>query len=261
MLGGLGNEEIPANITPMSARRFLRMASLGLLALFFMPVMVAIIGEFFIEWAKQGGWYANPSERVGAVIALANTLISTPWFQWLVFSIGGFAIGVWVDYFTRRRENKQEWREADENIKRLILSMADLSQTVALWHIYGKSSERANDILAQIERDAKYVYFHDVAREFLEMYIITCKLIILIRNTVAEIVDREKQLIELGLTYEHKETPDKKETFQRSVANIEYAPREFANLLRVRIDDLFEVPYSQQHSGTPEKTQPKTRPG
>jgi hypothetical protein len=73
--------------------------------------IVAPIGNFFIVWANQNGWYEDPNRTVRAVIQFLTwglgylTIItSSGWFHWIGGIIIGFTVGVYLDAIMRPKE-------------------------------------------------------------------------------------------------------------------------------------------------------------
>lgn len=69
-------------------------------------VVIPVVGEWSVEFAREQGFYANPSRQVDAVIGLVGRLTAAQWFPWLGGVILGLAAGVWLDALLRRLGQK-----------------------------------------------------------------------------------------------------------------------------------------------------------
>src|SRR5687767_15119958 len=73
------------------------------------PFAIApVIGEFFVEWAKQTGAYEDAPGRVNKAVKTLAGLADLPGFKLIAGLIVGLAIGMWLDWFLRRREPAAE---------------------------------------------------------------------------------------------------------------------------------------------------------
>jgi len=86
----------------MSVRKLILSAAVGLMVLVLLPVLVTVVGQFFVELAKEQGHLTNPTAKVTAIVAFVDSILANRLFQWFSFAIGGFTAGVWLDYFLRR---------------------------------------------------------------------------------------------------------------------------------------------------------------
>ena len=58
--------------------------------------------EFFIELAREGGLYKQPSAKVAAVLEVVTSPVESRWFWAAAGLMFGCAIGVWLDALLRR---------------------------------------------------------------------------------------------------------------------------------------------------------------
>lgn len=79
-------------------RRFARLA----LAVLTAVILVPVIGEFFVDLARERGFYEHPSESVEAIMNMVASIGANPTYRLIVIGIGSFAIGFWVDYLLGR---------------------------------------------------------------------------------------------------------------------------------------------------------------
>jgi hypothetical protein len=85
-------------------RRLLRRA-FELLSAF---VLVPIIGEFFIQWAKEHGFYEHPLSPMESAMSRLHwvfTVGSDPTYRIITAFICGTAFGMWVDAYLRGKES------------------------------------------------------------------------------------------------------------------------------------------------------------
>ncbi len=71
-------------------------------------LLAATIGvPFLTALAAERGAFDSPGNRVASAMSSALDLIGQPWFGWvaggLLFGSAGFALGIWLDVFARRR--------------------------------------------------------------------------------------------------------------------------------------------------------------
>lgn len=83
-------------------REFLR-AYLPIAAGILLTIVIApVVGEFFVKWAEESGWYANPSRTVGGIMSSVVAFVTQTWFLMLTSLVVGLAAGVRVDFLLRR---------------------------------------------------------------------------------------------------------------------------------------------------------------
>jgi hypothetical protein len=68
------------------------------------PSAVAVLGEFFIEMARERGFYKDPWQRLDSAVTWLGDFVGHTWFMCLVAGFFGLAAGSWVDNLLRRRE-------------------------------------------------------------------------------------------------------------------------------------------------------------
>lgn len=100
-------------------------------------VVIGPVGEFFIELARENGLYNAPNQRLGAVSGwVAAVVLSYP-FGVLAGAVFGFAGGVWIDLFLKRKES-------DPDLTEESLALADRLEALA-----GKISELKGECNAE----------------------------------------------------------------------------------------------------------------
>jgi hypothetical protein len=86
-----------------------------------LAIAAGVIGEFFIELARQRGWYDNASERLDAAASAFSSFVTQPWFLIITAVLGGLALGVWLDVLLRRADRH---RAATVRAARALLTKA-----------------------------------------------------------------------------------------------------------------------------------------
>jgi hypothetical protein len=76
-------------------RRVARWIALVLLLGLATAVFTSVLAEFFVEWAKEEGWYDRPTAKVKA--ALDALLPYMPWALLSLAFLSGLTLGLWVD--------------------------------------------------------------------------------------------------------------------------------------------------------------------
>jgi hypothetical protein len=61
-------------------------------------ILIPVLGEFFIDFARERGLYEHPSERVKTIIDVFASLGANPVYRLIAVAIVCFALGFWVDY-------------------------------------------------------------------------------------------------------------------------------------------------------------------
>jgi hypothetical protein len=73
-------------------------------------IVIAVLGEFAIEIAREYGFYTRPTERVGDFLNLIRNL---PWFWPSIAGLGGFVSGMWIDTFVLRHVRSRQSTPAE----------------------------------------------------------------------------------------------------------------------------------------------------
>lgn len=85
-------------------RRFLRWLFLSIFATLLLAIIAGVLGEFFIEVARERGWYDKPSATLGTMVMVLSSLVSSTWFLVGTGFWGGLTAGMWLDTIMRRAE-------------------------------------------------------------------------------------------------------------------------------------------------------------
>jgi hypothetical protein len=64
-----------------------------------------VAGEFFVELAREQGWYDRPSDRLAQMSASLSALGQADWFHWVGGWVIGLACGLWLDALLKRRQS------------------------------------------------------------------------------------------------------------------------------------------------------------
>ena len=70
--------------------------------------LLPVIGEFFIELAKEKGLYQHPSERLERTVNWLLAIADLPGFKISVAVLASFAAGMWLDTIVRRKQASLE---------------------------------------------------------------------------------------------------------------------------------------------------------
>lgn len=105
-------------------RRYIRYLTTFVLSTLTVGIAIGVFGEFFIEWAKEEGWYKNPSERVASIVATFQMFTNT-WFFALAFgTVLGGSLFMWADHFIRWWQARRKDKITPEQITDLLDSIA-----------------------------------------------------------------------------------------------------------------------------------------
>jgi hypothetical protein len=85
-------------------RQYLRWALLAVFTILVLPV----IQEFAVNFARDWGLYDNPTESASAAWGYIQVIASIPYFESLLTFVGGLTLGVWIDTILRRRPTFKE---------------------------------------------------------------------------------------------------------------------------------------------------------
>ena len=81
-------------------RNFLRWVSTAIVAFFVVPLG----SEFFVEWAKEQGVYANPAAKVSAAMSWTSGLVENWWFALAFGGLASATVLLWTDHWLRGRK-------------------------------------------------------------------------------------------------------------------------------------------------------------
>jgi hypothetical protein len=79
------------------------------------PIAASIVGEFFIELAREKGFYAHPSDRLEAAITALNSFVTQTWFLYSAVALSGFLVGLLLDYSLRTKGADKDPGKSTDN--------------------------------------------------------------------------------------------------------------------------------------------------
>lgn len=88
----------------MSFRSLLR----WLVTAIFILLVAPVVGDFFVELARELGLYNRPADRVQAVVDWAQSIFGEQGFFYTLFALGGLVVGLWLDPILKRAEPSEE---------------------------------------------------------------------------------------------------------------------------------------------------------
>jgi uncharacterized membrane protein len=95
----------------MRLRKTLRLIASAALVVVVSPV----IGEFFVELARELGLYSKPSATLNWIMGAVDALINNPIYPWIAGGALGLFLGVMADAFARRTDSLRPVKNS-ENI-------------------------------------------------------------------------------------------------------------------------------------------------
>jgi hypothetical protein len=110
-------------------------------------IAVSVLGEFFIKWAEEAGWYSNPSQRVGRIVSAVGWFLTSWWFITPTVFITGVAAGAWIDWLLRALE----WSRT-----RPTITVRDLAKSLDDFHAEGtRERNRVIPAIADFDYEAE----------------------------------------------------------------------------------------------------------
>lgn len=94
------------------SRNLVRWVSFAAFGIFAIPIAVSVVGEFFVELAREKGLYASPSQRLDAAVIAVSTFVAQTWFLCAFSAAGGFILGVVGFDFVLRTSKTEQDRES-----------------------------------------------------------------------------------------------------------------------------------------------------
>jgi hypothetical protein len=89
------------------ARKWIRRLALAAVSLLAAAILFPVVGQFFVELARERGLYEQPSARLEAVMEAAASLLQCRAFWWVAGLTVGFAAGVWIDALLARIDRRR----------------------------------------------------------------------------------------------------------------------------------------------------------
>jgi len=95
------------------------MILLAACSVLFAAILFPVAGEFFIEFGREQGWYANPTSRLAAYMSAAAEFTTQTWILVLAGFLAGLVVGRLLDYLLRRLDPVSTSSAAESDIERL----------------------------------------------------------------------------------------------------------------------------------------------
>ena len=114
-------------------RRIARWGAFVLFMVVLVPIIVSVVGEFFIELAREKGFYSDPSNRLDAAMTAFTTFVTQTWLLVAAGFFGGLVTGLWLDLILRGKQYRKAGvpvsKEALENARALIAARSSQDAT------------------------------------------------------------------------------------------------------------------------------------
>jgi hypothetical protein len=131
-------------------------------------VLVPILGDFFIQIARDKGLYIGPTHWAGRAMTWLSELAQSHNFQLASCLIIGLTAGVWLDvalsrggrHFFRREEGGQDGREPSETENRLYIKerLGEALRTASLLTAECKTTENPKDLESRMSAHLTETY-------------------------------------------------------------------------------------------------------
>jgi hypothetical protein len=66
--------------------------------------VLPVFGEFFVELARQYGFYENPQGITGSVLNFISGLTVMSWYPWAAGFLIGIAVGAWINQLSSNKK-------------------------------------------------------------------------------------------------------------------------------------------------------------
>ena len=106
----------------MDIRKFIRYIFTWIAVLF----ISAIASEYIVSYGHEQGWFNNVSGKIKSIMDFLTTYVNHPYFIWASFTTAGLTIGIWLDYYFKKREtyldstqilnHRDDWDLARRNV-------------------------------------------------------------------------------------------------------------------------------------------------
>jgi hypothetical protein len=95
-----------------------------------LAIIGAVVSEFFIETAREHGYYTHASERLDAAMSAFSAFVTQPWFLAAAVGCAGVTIGLWADWGLRKVEVIRRKKNATtkERLHDLYLRVEEIKQ-------------------------------------------------------------------------------------------------------------------------------------
>lgn len=82
-------------------RKYIR-RGITIFAIFLITVLA---GEFIVSYGHEQGWFENTTGKVNLIMTLLTNFVNNTYFIWACFTTAGLTIGMWTDFFLKRKES------------------------------------------------------------------------------------------------------------------------------------------------------------
>lgn len=91
-------------------RWFVAVICVGLI----LAIVGGVAGEFFIEWARERGYYADSSQKLDAIMSAFSGFVTQSWFLVLAALCLGLTVGLWADRGMRHLDKRGKSAEPSQ---------------------------------------------------------------------------------------------------------------------------------------------------
>lgn len=110
MLGRLGNGKDLRHYSPLgrganrTMRSFIKWFLMAVCVGLVLAISFGVVGEFFIELAREKGFYTNPSQKLDDGVRAVSDFVTQSWLLYSTVGVVCLTLGMWMDVLLRRRE-------------------------------------------------------------------------------------------------------------------------------------------------------------
>lgn len=119
-----------------------------------------VASEFFIEWAREKGWYSTPSTKVHEMMGFVETLATSNLWPWWIFS-AGCATSLWIDWLLRSFTKPSSSDNLPSDLSTLYIAMEDIRKKLvnlkADWDEQRKSLDSSVPISLRAEVKSVFI--------------------------------------------------------------------------------------------------------
>lgn len=114
-------------------RKIVRRLLTGFLVLVVLAIFVAVVGEFFIEVARDKGWYTDAGDKWDRLVSAVLEFVTSPIAVAGIALLAGTVGGLWLDQFLLRRERIEgapPTSDVDESHQQLIGAINEAHKSI-----------------------------------------------------------------------------------------------------------------------------------
>jgi hypothetical protein len=123
-------------------RRYVRNILTWILGSVIVVIVVAVLGEFFVEVARDKGLYTNAGARWDRLVSATASIATSPWVLYPLIALAGLVGGMWLDTLLRRQEQLRETGKPApatiENPSAWLEQLADADATQMEYRIFAE---------------------------------------------------------------------------------------------------------------------------